>query len=167
MSTVVDNVAIKDAQIVFRNFSGREDKYNRAGARNFCLVLTPEEAEELRSQGWNVKTRPPRDEHDDDFHYLKINVQFATRGRPPRVVMVTAKNKTRLDEDTVDLLDSAEIKFVDVRFRPYEYEDGKYSAYLVTMFANIVEDELEERYSDIPEQGMSTSREGFNDDEPF
>ena len=149
------NITIQDARVVFKNFRGLEDKYNRKGARNFSVVLDDEQADRLKRQGFNVRSRDGREEGDPQFHTLKINVQFATRGRPPRVVMVSSRNKTPIDEGLIDILDDAEITTVDVRFRPYEYEDGKFSAYLVTLFANIIEDELETRYEDIPYQGQT------------
>ena len=112
---------INDARIMFRNFRGEGDKFNREGDRNFVLIIPNEEiADALAKEGWNVKIKDPREEGDTPFMYLPVKVKFNDRG--PNVYLVTGKRMNRLDEESVSCLDDVDIQSVDMDIRPYDWE---------------------------------------------
>lgn len=146
-------ITIENAHIMFRNFSGKPDKFNAAGQRNFCVVIPPDDADILQSQGWNVRYLAPRNNDDQPLPYLQVKVEYE-KGRPPKVVQITSRGKTTLDETTIGNLDWAEIQNVDLTISPYEYDvSGRkgIKGYLKSMFVTLVEDELEKKYYDVPE----------------
>lgn len=144
--------------IRFRNFAGKEGRYNKEGDRNFCILLNPDDADELVKEGWNVRFLNPRDEGDEPVPYIQVKVGFGGKGRPPKVVMVTKRGKTQLDEESVNTLDWAEIEFADIAINPYHYTvNGKsgIKAYLKTMYVTIAEDEFEDQYWDVPDSAQN------------
>ncbi len=146
---------VEDARLIFRNFSGKEGQYNREGDRNFSVILDPKVAEEMLNDGWNVKYLTSREEGEPDTPYVQVAANF--KYRPPRVVMITSTGRTNLSEETVDVLDWADIRNVDLIARAYEWVvNGKsgIKAYLQSMFVTIEEDALERKYAMDPTEQL-------------
>lgn len=140
---------IDDARIIYRNFAGKGDKYNREGDRNFALLITEEaDANELIERGWNVKVKPPREDGDVPFMYLPVKVKFNDRG--PSVYLYSGQSKNQLNEHTVGMIDDIDILSVNLDIRPYDWEvSGKTgrTAYLqgIEVFQNV--DRFTARYA--------------------
>lgn len=142
-----DNVTIEDAQIAFRNFSGKEDKFNKPGDRNFVILLGPELAEQMLVAGWNVKYMKARDEEPPQ---AILHAAVSYKNRPPKILMVTSKNMTYLTEDEVETLDWADIEQADVTLNPYDWEvngNAGRKAYVSTLVVKIVEDYLVDKWT--------------------
>ena len=161
MSRNYEPITIKDAQIFKTNFSGKEiPPYNPEGRRNFCVFIDDLKiAEEMERDGWNIRWLQPKQEGDEVKAFMSVAVNFSNR--PPKILMYTSKGETRIDEETVNMLDWAEKTRVDLTINPrYWNDDGRerIKAYLRTMLVWIYEDELEkeidERYENPPTSAM-------------
>lgn len=155
------NLVVENARIGFRNFSGKEGKFNPAGRRNFCVFLEKEMGEQLEKDGWNIRWLEPRDETEDRQAYLQVAVSYDNI--PPKIVLVSSHGKTQLDESSVNLLDWAEITNVDLIIRPYNWTvNGKegVKAYVKSMYVTIAEDNFENKYLDVPDSAINTMQDG-------
>lgn len=147
-----NTVLMEGVRIIFRNFAGKEGKYNREGDRNFAVLLSDEVAEQMAADNWNVKWLQPRNEDEEETPQAYLPVSLSYKGRPPRVVMVTSRGRTNLDETNVEMLDWATIINVDLIVRPYEWlVNGKtgIKAYCQSIYVTIEEDELERKYGEL------------------
>lgn len=116
---------IDDARIIYRNFAGEATKFNRAGDRNFAVVIPDQEtADALIDQGWNVKIKPPREDGDDPFMFLPVKIKFNNIG--PRVYLRTGSRRNRLDEESISCIDDIDIESVDLDIRAFDWDvNGK------------------------------------------
>ena len=142
---------ITDARIIYRNFSGAPSKFNREGDRNFAVVIPNQEiCDILTEEGWTVKIKPPREDFDEPFMFLPVKVKFDNRG-PSIYVRSGSGVPTRLNEETVGMLDEIDILSVSLDLNPYNWEvNGKAgrSAYLAAMEVTQNIDRFGARYAE-------------------
>jgi hypothetical protein len=158
MTRVDEEIKLENVRLIYRNFAGEERQFNVAGQRNFAIPLDEDLANHLSAIGWNVKKKERViDGEIETLYHLPVKVKMDGRV-PPKIFTITkSKNRrNQLDEETVGMLDWAEYETVDVILRPFNWDvNGKQgvTAYLKTLFMVLHEDELELKYSHIPEDG--------------
>lgn len=145
-----NKLAIDNARIIFKNFTGKDDKFGREGDRNFSIVIEDDAlAEQLANDGWNVKPLTPRDPDEKVNHFIKVKISFKVR--PPKIWLLTNHKRTLLDEDTIATLQYARIENADVVVSPWRWEvNGKtgIAAYLETLYVKIEDDPFADKYAD-------------------
>ena len=142
-------IRIDNAKIAFRNFAGAEGKFNPAGNRNFCVFLPEDIAKSMEAEGWNIRWL---NSYPDEPAQGIISVKLNFGNYPPNIILISDGKMTRLDENTVDTLDFAELEKVDLILRGYEWNvSGKHGikAYLKTGYFILVVDELAKKYAEM------------------
>jgi len=140
MARMSNVVQLDNMRIVFRNFNGRKMQYNQEGDRNFAVVFKDQDlAQRLADEGYNVKFKPPREEGELPFMFLKVKLKYNSErpGSNPSIYLRSGSNMVLLNEQTVGCLDDITIDHVDLDIRPYDYigRDGTpgRTAYLQSM----------------------------------
>ena len=153
----LEPIVIENANIKFRNFSGKQGLMNPQGRRNFVVFIEDDVlAESLVRDGWNVKWLKPLEEGDPRQPILPITVSYSYK--PPEVFLITSRGRTKLGEKELDLLDWADIKTADMTIRPYHWTFGDaegISARLQKLYVTIREDPLERKYQDVPDSAQN------------
>lgn len=144
-------ISIKDQDIetiLFRNFRGAPDRWNKdGGKRSFTVVPTEEKAAELEEAGLYVRWKDFEDGTSEPR--LKVMVRFDNI--PPKILMGTDPQRMLpLMEEDVGQLDNAELVSVDLVINPYRFED-KCTAYLQTGYFVIAPDDFRDKYSEYVE----------------
>lgn len=152
----VENLNFENCRIVCRNFAGVQTDFNKAGDRNFGVLIDDEMVPRLQEEGWKIKffKARPDDPTQHQQAWLKVNVKFGKV--PPIANLISSRGRTRLDANTIGQLDFCRIKNVDLVVRPYCYPASNIapagiSAYLKAIYVTIDEDNFAAKYADIPE----------------
>lgn len=166
----VANITLEDAKFWGRpNFAGEIDRFGNTD-RQFTILIPNELADQLRSLGWNVKTKiPTPQEIKDDpdtgpISSLKVKLAFKfSDAHPGDVAYETGVDIfvkqddqiEKLNSKTVGILDRARIETIDMELRAWNYnreeveagtEEPKYTARLVQLVAVLRPNLLEEKY---------------------
>ena len=143
----INDIVLQHVRIGQRNFAGEEKKFNPKGRRNFRVYLDDGDLiNSLIAEGWNVRSYTRID--DEIVYYLDVTVNFDNR--PPKIVVRSSAGDQILTEESVKMLDTADLLNVDVVIHPYSWEvNGKagIKAYLKTMYATLDEDPLDLIYN--------------------
>ena len=150
----IPNVNLEDRpanEMIFRNFSGTESKFNPAGRRSITLILEPELAERMAADGWNIREKENR---DGDLQYrLQVFINYSNPRKLPRIKMIrSGDNKgINITEDNVHILDGAEIEKFDISITPYQWElasgNSGVKAFVKSMNVVIEHDDIADKYS--------------------
>jgi len=127
----MNNLIIEDAKVIFPNFSGRENRYNREGNRCFSVVVPNAElAMQLKDDGWNIKERIINGEPQGEYYINGININYDYYLKP-RIVYVSNGHEIELTEELFDSgiagqLDGRGAERYDISIRPrvWERPDG-------------------------------------------
>ena len=153
----LSSIVIEGAQLVLKNFSGEKGRYfNQTGDPEFAVVIPEDMVDTLKADGWNVKQfRAKPDDTEEPAHFLKIKVGM--KGRPPRMVLINGSGSKDVDREDCSVFDYVRAKNVDIAINPNEYDFESrgermtgVSAYLRSLFVTADEDELERKYSNVP-----------------
>lgn len=148
-----ENIYFENAEITFKNFSGRPTKYQRQeGFRTFSVVVDdPDMAQHLSEDGWNVRILRPRNEGDAPNHVLDVSINF-NFWKKPEIYMICDGHKTKLDEEDLDILDGADIITSDIVVRPRLWDDNgttRIKAYLQELYVTIQQSRFAAKYADM------------------
>ena len=134
------NIEVEGVKLIFRNFSGIADEFNREGDRNFSFIIEDEnQAKELLEDGWNVKTRKDKETDEILYYYLKVKVNLDSNW-PPRIKMIIGEKAVTIDDKNINLLDGADIQYADMVISPYQNPNRKWQNAIgkdgITAYAN-------------------------------
>lgn len=132
-------VRVDNTRFIFHtNFSG-DPKQDRFGSttRKGNIILPKELADELASEGFNVKETTPREGEEEDFeptYFISVTANYASKF-PPKIYIVVDGKPVLLNEETVGEIDHVFVANVNLVCNKFTNQaTGKSSLYIRTMY---------------------------------
>lgn len=146
----IENLSNRD--IIYRNFSGKPSQYNRNGNLKFSIVIDPAMSAKLAKEGWNVKTRPGKNNDEEEFCTLEVRVRFDLSFARPKIKQFTRGGSVTINEHNIANFDDAEFECADIVLRQYAWTnpagEAGISAQLAEMYVRLEEGVLEAKWAD-------------------
>lgn len=168
---LVPNITIEDAKFWGRpNFRGDENQF-KDSRRMFNVLIQNDLADQLRAVGYPVKTLEPKPERlaeDPDaqpLSFLKVMIDDVVYDdanenivKGPKIILMQGDKVQRLDNNTMAVMDRANISKLDLEIRAWNYnweevkagtEEPKFSARLVTSVGIMRPSVLADKYGNL------------------
>lgn len=152
-----NRLSLRGVRLRSRNFRGEVKDFNERGNRNVLVVLGKDNARDLgfdnltdmynvlKADNWNIKRFNVTEDNDDPDCFIPANAVYFEKEKS-MIFMKTARGKGRLlTEDSVAILDGAEIENVDVILNKHYYNShGRegYNTRIKSMEVTIIEDDI-------------------------
>lgn len=150
-----------EMDIRFRNFSGNENSYNKAGERNFKLVLDEEDAHQLQALGMYVPFRENSRKPGEGNYLLKVIVSY--RFTSPAVIVLSGDMQRAIGEKEIGDVDGYEL--TDIPHISLVTSSNRFND---TEIAHLDEMVLVKRHSDFMEKyGALLNHPADEDDMPY
>lgn len=154
MNNSHETLAIENARLTFRNFAGKETKFNKNGTRSFAVLLDWDLAYQLSEDGWNVKfpKENPDIPQEEDSRRPYLSVTFSYDKFPPHIVMLHNGVPTKVDASNAEELDWVRIDSADIELRPHRWSvngNSGIKAYLEALYINVRTDAFYHKYGNL------------------
>ena len=149
-------ISIENTNFIWKtNFAGDPERDSFGSDARQANIIIPDhmQAREMIDEGFNVKATKPKEGEEEGFvptYFISIKVNYDTNW-PPKIYLVSGDSEPReLTEDTIDLIDRAYVRNVNVILNPYQNaRTGTKSLYVRTMYVeqDIEDDPFAHRYA--------------------
>ena len=141
-------IELQDATLLFPNFAGVPNQFNKAGDRNSCVLIDDALAGQLSAIGWNVRIGKSSDPDVIPGKFISFTVNTDAKF-PPRLWLIRQGRRPELmAPEDFNILDFARFKSVSLKINHYIWQEKpqKVSGFLEEGFFELQPDPLRDRY---------------------